>query len=260
MKQQMIQPNTLKILALAPQKPFFVSKLIFRKIFALTLQKPFFISKLIFSGHSVYQIAFILAHKRWVKDRGDETFRLNYDLSESSLVVDLGGYMGDFADNIHKKYGCKVLVFEPNPNFFEKCKERFQKNPKVQVFNYGIADVNDDLFLSDKADGSSFLTYTLDENKTGTLCKVRRYSDIIKELEINEIDLMKINIEGAEYPLMEHIIQQNLVSVVKNFQIQFHHLQNKPLRSRYKKISAKLSETYTQTWRYWSVWENWERK
>ena len=237
----MIQPNTLKFLALA-------------------IQKPFFVSKLIFSGHFVHKMAHELELKRWFKDRGDKTLRLNYDLSESSLVVDLGGYMGDFADNIHKKYGCKVLVFEPNPNFFEKCKERFQKNPKVQVFNYGIADVNDDLFLSDAADGSSFFTGdTLDENKTGALCKARRYSDIIKELEINEIDLIKINIEGAEFPLIEHIIQQNLVPIVKNFQIQFHCLQNKTLFSRYQKISAKLSETHTQTWCYKGVWENWER-
>jgi hypothetical protein len=28
----------------------------------------------------------------WIKDKGDKTFRLNYDLDENSLVFDLGGF------------------------------------------------------------------------------------------------------------------------------------------------------------------------
>ena len=36
----------------------------------------------------------------WIKDKGDKTFRLNYDLHEDSLVFDLCGYEGQWASDI----------------------------------------------------------------------------------------------------------------------------------------------------------------
>ena len=39
---------------------------------------------------------------KWVEDKGDETLRLDYSLTEDSIVFDLGGYRGDFAEAIHK--------------------------------------------------------------------------------------------------------------------------------------------------------------
>ena len=49
---------------------------------------------------------------RWFKDKGDKTLRLNYPaLNKDSIVFDLGGYFGDYAYEINKKYGCKVYLF-----------------------------------------------------------------------------------------------------------------------------------------------------
>ena len=36
----------------------------------------------------------------WFKDDGDNTLRINYNLDETSLVVDLGGYEGTFSQKI----------------------------------------------------------------------------------------------------------------------------------------------------------------
>ncbi|WP_181565892.1 hypothetical protein [Campylobacter hyointestinalis] len=56
---------------------------------------------------------FLLAHIRWVKDRGDETLRLEYALDRNSIVIDGGGYKGDFSKNIFDRYGSKIFIFEP---------------------------------------------------------------------------------------------------------------------------------------------------
>ena len=75
----------------------------------------------------------------WEKRRADggNSMRWHYDdLTESSLVIDLGGFKGEFASEINKRYGCKVLVFEPHPVFFEECKKNLRGNSKIQVFNY----------------------------------------------------------------------------------------------------------------------------
>ena len=47
---------------------------------------------------------FLIEARRWFETNGDEKLRLNCpDLNESSVVVDLGGYIGDFVYDIHKK-------------------------------------------------------------------------------------------------------------------------------------------------------------
>ena len=195
--------------------------------------------------------------EKWRADGGN-SIRWQYDdLTESSLVLDLGGFKGEFASEINERYGCKVLVFEPHPVFFEECKKNLQGNSKIQVFNYGIADVDAEFNLSDNKDASSF--FIKSNSEQGFLCKVKSYSSIVKELGIKEVDLIKINIEGGEYDLLDHILEQGFAPSIKNFQIQFH-LPIKDAMSRRQKIMEQLSNTHTQTWCYDFIWENWTRK
>ena len=37
---------------------------------------------------------------RWFADRGDQTLRLDYDLNENSVVLDLGGYHGSCSEHL----------------------------------------------------------------------------------------------------------------------------------------------------------------
>ena len=54
---------------------------------------------------------FLLEAARWFRDKGDETLRLDYPLTQESIVFDLGGYHGDFAAAVYERYGCKVYLF-----------------------------------------------------------------------------------------------------------------------------------------------------
>ena len=72
---------------------------------------------------------FLLAVKAWKRDRGDSTLRMDYPLGPGSLVLDVGGYQGDFAADVVSRYGAKVLVFEPMPGFAASSKERFAGEP-----------------------------------------------------------------------------------------------------------------------------------
>ena len=72
-------------------------------------------------------------------------------------------------------------------------------------------------------------------------------------------DLMKINIEGGEYPLLLHMASTNNLSLVNQYQIQFHTF-IKNASSMRKKIITSLSESHHRTWCYTFVWENWKKK
>ena len=48
---------------------------------------------------------------KWKDDNGDKTLRLDYPLNEHSIVVDAGGYLGDFAADICCKYNPYIYIF-----------------------------------------------------------------------------------------------------------------------------------------------------
>ena len=70
---------------------------------------------------------------------------------------------------------------------------------------------------------------------------------------------MKINVEGAEYPILKNLIETNSIIKIKNIQVQFH-LFNDEENSDYELISKELSKTHKLTWRFPFVWENGELK
>src|SRR4051812_44298563 len=74
----------------------------------------------------------------WFALNGDETFRMVYPLVPCSIVIDDGGFKGDFAAEIHRRYGCTVLIFEPLQSFCDEMNVRFADNPKIRVYPFGL--------------------------------------------------------------------------------------------------------------------------
>ncbi len=197
----------------------------------------------------------LLEAKRWFKDNGDETLRLEYELNESSIVFDVGGYKGDFTDKIFNKFQSYIYIFEPHPRFYKNLKIKYKNNPKIKVYNYGLSDNNSTISLNDLDDGSSFYKKS---NKT-YLCEMKEFNSIFKGLKIEKINLMKINIEGGEFSLMDNIIQNNLLNRVENYQIQFHNFVEEASRKRINIIKS-LKNTHNLKWCYEFVWESWKIK
>jgi FkbM family methyltransferase len=235
------------------------------KLFLLILSNPvLFLKKIanrLLSFYKLYILKdeFTIERTRWFKDRGDEILRLDYpELNDNSVVFDLGGYRGDFAQAINDKYGCTVYLFEPHPKFYKACVRRFISNDKIVPFNYGLSDKNGRFILSDCDDGSSFIN--LKHQKTaGIECEVKEIFETLDKLGVSGIDLMKINIEGGEYPILLHMISEEKISLVNNYQIQFHNFIDDAEVLR-NKITDAFTKTHKRTWCYLFVWENWIKK
>lgn len=75
---------------------------------------------------------------------------------------------------------------------------------------------------------------------------------------IEVVDLIKINIEGGEYDLLDEIIANNWLSKFKNIQVQFHDFVIENPRERMEKIQKELAKTHQLTYQYDFVWENWK--
>lgn len=191
----------------------------------------------------------------WFKKNGDSTYRVEYDLNENSLVFDLGGYEGQWASAIFCKYACTIHIFEPYNPFAENIQKRFQRNSKIHVHRFGLAQNSHSSKLSISADASS--VFKRGENVVTV--EMIKASDFINDNRIEKIDLMKINIEGGEYDLLDHLIENGIVVKTDNIQVQFHDFVENA-ESRMRSIQSRLSNTHYLTYQFEFVWENWARK
>ncbi|MDF3032121.1 MAG: FkbM family methyltransferase [Moraxellaceae bacterium] len=200
---------------------------------------------------------FSMAAKKWFADHGDEKLRFDYPLGPDSIVFDLGGYRGEFADAINKRFGCQVYLFEPVKRFYDECVARFEGNAKVRCFNYGLSDSNGSFLISDEEDASSLTK--ADSAKASVEVFVKSFAEEVTALGVERIDLLKMNVEGAEFMILPHILSSGLAPRIDNFQIQFHDFypNAKPLR---EEIRRRLAETHRELWNYPFVWESWTRK
>ena len=193
--------------------------------------------------------------KPWFRDNGDKTHRLNYDLNEDSIVFDLGGYEGEWAGDIFCMYGCTVYIFEPYETYFKNIKSKFLHNKKISVFQFGLSKNSQTSKLA-LADNSSSIFI---ESVNSVDIKLVSANEFFNQHPIDIIHLMKINIEGGEYDLLEHLIETSEIKKIKNIQVQFHDFVP-DAESRMKAIQGNLVETHELTYQYEFVWENWKLK
>lgn len=194
-------------------------------------------------------------YDRWVGDAGDLTHRLNYELDKNSIVVDLGGYKGYWTENINKKFGCKIYILEPLKVFYGDLIEKFKEYNNIVPINVALLNKNENTEMSIKGDMSSLF----DPGENNEIVECLDVKDFFQKYEIDKIDVLKINIEGSEYDLLDRIIELNLHPNIKNMQIQFHRfIEN--CDSRRISIQNRLSDTHKCTWNYDWIWENWQLK
>lgn len=195
------------------------------------------------------------AYEQWVTANGDATHRLDYDLSANSLVFDCGGYRGQWASDIVARYCCFIHVFEPVPSFAEATRKRLERNSRVTVHPFGLAEKSWNGVISVCEEGSSLFR----TSKMTISAQFFEAARFITDNSIGHIDLMKINIEGGEYALLEHLINKNLIRIIDNIQVQFHDI-GEGSAQRMKIIQDQLSRTHSLTYSYPFVWENWRNR
>lgn len=205
--------------------------------------------------HSMFPSEHDKEVQRWFADGGDEKFRYDYDLNGDSLVIDLGGYKGQWASDIFARYNCHVLVFEPVSSFAVKIEERFKNNPKIEVFRVALGAKKRQDVIALAEDGSSVYGDTLKKE----LIQVEDVSNFFAVHNVETVDLMKVNIEGGEYELLQRLLAAGLIMKIKNLQIQFHNIEVDS-EIRMLGIFSELSKTHRPTYRYKFVWENWVRR
>ena len=191
--------------------------------------------------------------EKWVRDNGDQTHRINYDLNEDSVVFDVGGYVGDWSALIAQKYDCHIYIFEPVTSFYNQIVERFKGNHKVKVYNFGLSSKGEVTRIN--MEGNKTSIHKQGGNSEEVVLK--SMASFIQEN--GGVDLIKINIEGGEYGLLQHMIDEDIINSFDNIQVQFHNFID-DCDGKRDHLRKQFAETHSETYCYYFVWENWKRK
>lgn len=189
--------------------------------------------------------------ERFKRDGHASLLLQGLSLDERSVVLDIGGYLGDYTAAVAARYGCTVHVFEPVPAFAEAIADRFVGSPKVHVHAYalGEADATRTMHLNDDGTGA----YASGEAVSVAFRSVASFAE---ELE-GMVDVAAINIEGGEYELIPALATAGLLPRIGRLFIQFHDLGPDSVARR-EACRAVLRQTHRQVWDYAFVWEAWE--
>lgn len=194
------------------------------------------------------------AYRNYIFDKPDPHFEHPY-LKPTSLVVDVGGYRGDWTAKILHKYGPFVAVFEPVPENVDILKLRFQNDYRVNICPVALGDHNErkDIFVDE--DKSSFFVEGA--------ARLRRESIMVEDIgtyPLGGADLISLNCEGSEYQILSRLIQTKQIQNFKNVQVQFHYQYIAGALEMREKIRQELSKLFQETYCFPFVWESWRRK
>ncbi|MGC1507626.1 FkbM family methyltransferase [Ketobacter sp. MCCC 1A13808] len=182
------------------------------------------------------------------------------DLTADSIVLDVGAFTGEWAQHIIQRYNPNILAFEPDPKNYAALLQKAEIYPKLKPLRYGLADKDEVMQISISSMGSSLFENPNSPSGSDTAeVQIHAIDSAWKMLELGTVDLMKINIEGAEFPLLERMIQCDMLKNVDSFMIQFHEWHPGAYHRR-RKIRKALAKTHNCVWDYHFVWEKWDKK
>jgi FkbM family methyltransferase len=178
------------------------------------------------------------------------------DLDADAVVIDIGAFRGIVAEEFLELYGCRIHAYEPNPQFFDDLDGRFAEEPRVTVHRYGLGGADATLQMEQRGLGSTVYGTNDDATVPTVDVKIRDIAGELDELGLDRLDYVKINIEGAEYDLLERMLDTGWVERTRYLLIQFHEWYPSPHLRRWK-IRRRLRATHDQVWNYPWIYELW---
>nr|MDD3720718.1 FkbM family methyltransferase [Candidatus Gracilibacteria bacterium] len=178
-------------------------------------------------------------------------------LQKSKIIFDIGSHLGFFSLwCLKQNLDLKIHIFEASKENFEKSNALLKDYEKNIIFNNVFVDyeknikeiwINQEKSMQTSFYNNQFLCFSNEKENV----KCINLMEYIKENNIKNIDLVKIDIEGYEFELLSNI-NEKIFTITKtlifeyhilfpDFNLKFELLQNK-LKKYYKKIKIQESK------------------
>ena len=164
--------------------------------------------------------------------------------SYNGVFVDIGANIGAvsiFVDSFNKNRGfdnkIKVYAVEPEPNNLCLLNQNIQNNPteNITVVNNAIWHEEKMVSISNRGGNSSIVD--TEEEKSDVLAITME--TLFSTYDIKEVDLMKIDIEGAEFDLILNTPEE-ILAKIKHLVLEF----DKSFDGRFGQMIEKLAKQF----------------
>lgn len=184
-------------------------------------------------------------------DQNNEELFAN--LGYGDIAIDCGANLGHVTYKMAEK-GATVFAFEPNPYVFALLQERFRLQPNVVCINKGVWHRNDKMKLYMYADskhnpvGYSYASSIFANNP---IIDQQDYVevDIVDLTEFihllgRRIKLLKIDIEGAEFDILEKLIATNQYWSIDRIVVETHEWLIPDTQERAARLRQQIADNH----------------
>lgn len=148
----------------------------------------------------------------------ENVYRIHqWQFAEDAVFVDIGANVGSvslFVDNFNKDREDKIRVFaiEPEPHNLSLLQKNIKNNPveNVTVINKAIWHQNKEVLITNRGGNSSIFEI---EGVEQTKVQAITLEKLFRENNIKHVDVMKIDIEGAEFDLIINASEKTLAKI-----------------------------------------------
>jgi FkbM family methyltransferase len=149
---------------------------------------------------------------------------LENSANESSVIYSFGiGEDISFDLAAIARYGCAVHGFDPTPKS-RNWIETQPLPPQMHYYPYGISSTDGEVKFFPPAN-QDHVSFSFQPGKNHVcepvICKVYRLSTIMHMLGHTAIDVLKLDVEGFEYGVIEDFLTENILP--RQVLIEFHH-------------------------------------
>ena len=169
-------------------------------------------------------------------------------LSPSDVVIDIGAHVGIVSIYLAKKYGCRVLAYEPVHKNYMRAWRNIRANgvvDLVSLFNLAVTGDGRDIELygglSFNSGGSSIFGKNDWHNSCFPAGSIT-LKEIITQNNLDSIALLKIDCEGLEYEIINESISE--LAKVKAVRGEFHNMNGESAKTLRDMVTGYVSDTH----------------
>jgi FkbM family methyltransferase len=159
-----------------------------------------------------------------------------FNIEKGDVVVDIGGNLGFFSYHALCNGAKQVYCFEPSPECYNTIINNYDM-PNLKVEELAVGSINGDVLFNINLESSlSSSSFLIGENSRTITCKSVNLNDYIRENNIEKIDYLKIDCEGAEYEIIESLDEKYLTNNINKICLEYHLNKNGELNNILEKL------------------------